>query len=219
MSSKPTVVTDELNNYLEENFSSEDVFLKKLNKAAKAKGMPDIRISGNQGKFLQFMLKSINAQNVLEIGALAGYSAITMGRALPDNGKLITVEKEKDYADFVKIMVDEAGLTNKITVINDDGRKFVENFNPDYKLDFVFVDADKPGYFHYLTHLAKHIRKGGIFAADNAFAFGFLLDTAPERDPEDIRSIKSFNNAFNQHPDFEVAFVPIGDGLIMGIKK
>lgn len=218
MSIRPTKVTDEIYDYMDEHFSSENDFLKNINLAAKVKGMPEIQISGMQARFLQFMLKSINAKYVLEIGALGGYSAVSMAMALPEGSKLITVEKNPDWADFVRKNVHEAGLDHIVEVVTADGRDFLKNFKPDYELDFVFVDADKPGYYHYLQSATPLIRKGGIFAADNAFAFGFLLSTAPERDPEDIKSVKSFNNAFAAHKDYLVTLVPVGDGIIMGTK-
>jgi len=218
MSLKTTVVTEELDNYLQDKFSPSDNLIQKISRIAEIKGMPHIHISGHQAKYLQFLIKSINAKNILEIGSLAGYSAISMASVLPDCGKLITVELEKDYAELVNKNAEEAGLSDKIEVINSDARNFVNNFNPTEKLDFVFVDADKPGYYHYLTALTPHIRKGGIFAADNAFAFGFVLQSAPERNPEDVKSIKSFNEKFISDPNYFVTLVPIGDGLIIGLK-
>ncbi len=218
MSLKTTVVTEELDNYLQEKFSPCDDTLNRISKIAEVKGMPQIHISGHEAKYLQFLIKSIDAKNVLEIGSLAGYSAISMAAALPEDGKLLTVELEKDYADLVKKNAEEAGLSHKIEVINSDARNFVDNYYSTEKLDFVFVDADKPGYYHYLKALTPHIRKGGIFAADNAFAFGFVLSSAPERNPDDVKSIKSFNEKFLADPNYFVTLVPIGDGLIIGLK-
>lgn len=218
MSLKTTLVTEAIDNYLQSKFSAEDEALARVLKTAEVKGMPSIHISGHQAKFLQFILKSINAKNVLEIGSLAGYSAISMASALPEDGKLIAVELNPDYADLIRKNAEQAGLSHKIEVVCDNARSYVEKAKFEQQLDFVFVDADKPGYYHYLKSLTPHIRRGGIFAADNAFAFGYLLDTAPERDPEDIKSIKSFNEAFLADENFFVTLVPIGDGLIMGYR-
>ena len=66
--------------------------------------------------------------------------------------------------------------------------------------------------------VTPHIRKGGIFAADNAFAFGFLLDTKPERNPEDVKSMLSFNQYFKNKKEYLTCIVPNGDGIIMGVK-
>ncbi len=219
MSAKTTVVTEELDRYLHTQFTAEDEIMQKVLENAERKGLPKIHISGNQARFMQFLLKAMNARYVLEIGSLAGYSAISMARALPEDGKLIAVELNPEYAEIIKENAQIAGVADKIEVICDDGRHFVENCKFDYELDFVFVDADKPGYYLYLNKLTPFIRKGGIFAADNAFAFGYVLDSAPERDPNEVKSIKNFNEKFLANENYFVTLVPIGDGLIMGIKK
>lgn len=218
MSAKTTPVTPELDDYLHSKFSAEDEILRKVLQNGISKGLPNIHISGNQALFMQFILKAIGAKYVLEIGSLAGYSAIAMAKALPDDGKLIAVEINPDYAEVIKENAEMAGVSHKIEVVCQDGRQFVENCKFEHELDFVFVDADKPGYYLYLQKLTPFIRKGGIFAADNAFAFGYILDSAPERDPNEIKSIKSFNEKFLADENYFVTLVPIGDGLIMGLK-
>ncbi len=219
MSSKTTVVTDEINEYLQDKFGAPEEILDAINKIASVKGMPTIHISKHQAKYMQFMLKSINAKYVLEIGSLAGYSAIAMASALPEGGKLIAVELNPDYADLIRKNAEKAGVADKIEVVCQDARQFVENFKAEHPLDFIFIDADKQSYYHYLTALTPHLRSGGIFAADNAFAFGFLLEASPERDPEEIKSVKSFNEAFASSDEYFVTLAPVGDGLIMGLKK
>jgi predicted O-methyltransferase YrrM len=150
MSSRPTLVTEEIFDYLLHNFSAEDEFLAKLKVDASLEKIPEICISAEQGRFLEFYLKSINAKYVLEIGSLAGYSAITMARALPEGGKVIALEIFKKNADFIRNKVKEAGLEDKIEVINEDAAKFLKNYKPDFEFDFVFIDADKKNYSNYI---------------------------------------------------------------------
>jgi caffeoyl-CoA O-methyltransferase len=218
MSQKPTQVDDKLFEYLKENFSSEDDFLTNLVEDARKEGIPDISISPEQGLFMQFMIKSLNVRNVLELGTLAGYSAITMGRALPENGKLITVENEYLHAVFASQKIKEAGLENIIEVQNSDALEFLKIYRPEEPLDFVFVDADKPNYARYLDILTPMIKIGGVFAADNAFAFGFVAQSKPERNSDDVKSITGFNHYFRNHKQYSVCMVPVGDGMIMGVK-
>lgn len=219
MSLKTTVITDKIDSYLQEKFAPQSEFLPRITRTAEVKGMPSIQISAHEAKFLQLLLKSINAKYVLEIGSLAGYSAIAMAEVLPDDGKLIAVELNPDYADLIRKNAEMAGLSHKIEVVNQDARVYVSEMKPEFKFDFVFADADKPGYYHYLKAVTPHIRKGGIFAADNALAFGYLLDAAPERNPEDVSSVKSFNEVFLTDPNYFVNLIPIGDGVILGIKE
>ncbi|MDT3738171.1 MAG: O-methyltransferase [Candidatus Kapabacteria bacterium] len=218
MSQKPTQVDDRLFEYLKVNFSSEDDFLSNLVIEARDEGIPDISISPEQGLFIQFMLKTINAKNVLELGTLAGYSAITMARALPENGKLITVENEYIHAIFAERKIKEAGLNGIIEIQNSEALDFLEYYKPEEPLDFIFIDADKQNYKRYLDKLTPMLRIGGIFAADNAFAFGFVASSKPERNPEDVKSITGFNQYFRSHEQYSVCMVPVGDGMIMGVK-
>jgi len=220
MSQRPTVITDDLYDYMLEMSSGEDEFLRELKATAKIAGIPEISISPEQARFMQFYIKSIKAKNILEIGSLAGYSAIAMARALPEGGKLVTVELEEKHYLFTKSKVVEAGLENVIEVVHSSGLKYLKSIeNAGMSFDFIFVDADKPNYYKYMIKSLNLLPSGGAFAADNAFAFGFVTDSAPERNPADVKSIKSFNREFTNYEEFFTALVPVGDGLIIGLKK
>lgn len=215
MSLKSTPVTEEIDAYLRKYFSSEDDFLYKLRTEAKAIGMPEISISPIQGLFLQFLLKSKNAQKVLEIGSLGGYSAITMARALPENGLLYAVEINKSYCEFIQRKVDEAALSHKIRVINSSGAEFLKSLPLDETFDFIFLDADKSGYINYVNLSVPHLSKGGIIAADNALAMGKISDNT---DDSNANAIHNFNTFMINRQDFFTSLVPIGDGLTLGLK-
>lgn len=215
MSLKSTPVTEEIDLYLRKYFSSEDEFLYNLRMEAKSVGMPEITISPVQGLFLQMLLKSINARKVLEIGSLGGYSAITMAKALPDDGIIYAVEINKTYCDFINQKTKESGLSNKINIINSSGEDFLKNLSKDEMFDFVFLDADKSGYINYVMLSTTHLRKGGIIAADNALAMGKISDKS-----EDLNAIAihNFNLFMINNQDFFTSLVPIGDGLTLGLK-
>lgn len=218
MSLAHTPLTPELAEYLNTNFSAEDEFLQKLKEEAASEGLPQIAIAPEQGKILQTLIKANNAKNILEIGTLAGYSAIIMARALPDNGNLITVESEFKHALFAQKKIKEAGLEHIIQVQNSTGRDFLEEFEPEEEFDVIFVDADKPSYKYYLDKTTKFLKKGGMFIADNAFAFGYLLTETTERNPNEIKSIQGFNLYLKNHPQYLTSVIPLGDGLIVGVK-
>jgi len=220
MSSVPTPISNDIFNYLGENFSAEDDFLKQLKIEAAKEDIPEICIAPDQGKFLQFYLKSINAKYVLEIGALAGYSAIMMARALPEDGKLITLEKHVKNADFTRKMVEKAGLSNKIEVIQGDASKILREHNFDEIFDFIFVDADKRSYSEYLNLCTPLLRKGGIYCADNALAFGKITDELDENDREKpfVEGIRDFNQNIKNNKEYFSSLATIGDGMVMAIK-
>ena len=149
MSVKPTSVTDDIYNYLLKNFAPEDEFLARLKREAAAIGMPDISITADQGAFLQFMLSSIKARYVLEIGSLAGYSAISMARVLPSDGKLVAIEINKEYAEFMQNKIEQAGLSDIVELYNAEAKEFLKNYSPGFKFDLVLIDADKTGYIEF----------------------------------------------------------------------
>lgn len=219
MSAQPTQITPEIFSYLQKNFSSEDEFLKQLKKEAAEENIPEICISEEQGKFLQVFLKAINAKYILEIGSLAGYSAITMARALPEDGKLIALEIFDKNAKFIERKVKEAGLESKVEVVNADAKKFLKDWKPDFELDFVFVDADKKAYSRYLEMTTPLIRSGGIFAADNALGFGHIAEENPKSEPGNVQAIQQFNQNFINNENYDTCMVTVGDGIAMGIKK
>jgi predicted O-methyltransferase YrrM len=216
MTMQATALKEDLFQYLVDNFSSDDEFLKQLLIDAQSHNIPQISISPEQARFIQFILKSINAKYVLEIGTLAGYSAITMAKALPDDGKLITIELEKKHYEFAKLKIEEAGLSNKIEIINQKALDFLKDFQPAHNFDFIFLDADKSNYYKYVNLIDRYVRSGGIISADNAFAFGFVTQSAPERNPNDVKSIKSFNDFMRQKYFSTIA--PVGDGLLLSLK-
>jgi caffeoyl-CoA O-methyltransferase len=221
MSTTATETTGDIISYINANFSVEDEFLKKLLIEATGIGMPEISISSQQGAFLQFLLRTINAKYVLEIGSLGGYSAITMARVLPDDGKLTAVEMETEYAEFIQKKAKEAGLSDKIEVVNDTGIGFLKKFKPDHQFDFIFIDAEKTEYSDYFDLAVPYLRKGGIFAADNALAFGEVANPHPldgHHSEKDILAIRAFNTKVKADTRFFTILLPIGDGLLLAVK-
>lgn len=219
MSSLPTEITSETYTYLCKNFAKEDEFLQKLNEEAKALGIPDIRISADQAAFLRYMLKAVKAKNVLELGSLAGYSAISMARALPANGKLVAVELIEMHAKFIGRKAGEAGLRDIIHVENRTASDYLDSLCDEDIFDFVFIDADKERYIEYFDKSARHLKRGGIIAADNVLAFGYLTsDEIPEEEIEDVEAIRKFNDHIAGRKDFETSLVTIGDGLSLSLK-
>lgn len=218
MSQMPTIITPAIHKYLNERFSCEDEFLHKLRDDAEKAGIPPIHINQEQGRFLQFFLKSINAKYVLEVGSLAGYSAIVMARALPKDGKLICLEINPRNAEFVKVKAEDAGLDGVIEVISADAQKFLREYKPDFNLDFAFIDADKGGYIKYMNYLVPLLRQGGVICADNALAFGKIITDDSEEERKHVHAIRRFNDEFYQREDLFTTLVTMGDGMAMGYK-
>ena len=221
MRPRQTILTDELLNYIENNFNAENDFLHSLaENCYQEKNIPQINITSYQAHFLQFLIKLIDAKNILEIGTLAGYSIISMASAGNDFNKIITIEKNKTHFDYAKQKIKEAKLDSIIEIVNRDAKDYlIECKNYNEKFDLVFVDADKPNYAIYLELITPLLRTGGLCIFDNAFAFGFLLDSAPERNESSVKSLLTFHKKLLEREDYFTTIVPIGDGMLLSIKK
>ncbi len=218
MSLRTTAVTGEIESYINFNFLSEDTFLKNLLNEAAALNFPSISISPQQGAFLQFLLRAAGAKYVLEIGSLAGYSAITMAKVLPKDGKLISLEIEKSHAEFIRKKADEAGLGDIIEVVNEEAVNFLKSYRPPFQFDLIFIDADKESYPGYLNFSIQLLRKGGIVIADNALAWGLVCNDKPVEKNEEVKSIRKFNDAISSDKRLQSCLLTIGDGMAMGVK-
>lgn len=221
MATRSTFLTDELNDYITARFSSETDELRVLNTEAEAEGIPAISISPEQINFLQMMLHSISARNVLEIGSLAGYSAIAMARALPHNGKLYACEFLPAHAAFIRRKVSQLGLDSVITVLEGAALDTVSALfdSTDIVFDAVFIDADKPNYSAYLDLVLPRVRRGGLIIGDNALAWGEVARSATTTfEPHNVQALDAFNTRMSTHPQLLSTLVPLGDGMVVGIK-
>ncbi len=219
MSRKQTDINEKIQHYIRDTFVKEEEFLAELVEKSRKAGFPQISISPEQGRFLRFLLKSIKAKHVIEIGSLFGYSAISMAWALPEDGKLIAVEMNPDYAEFIMEQCRLAGVEKKVDVVAENALSFLSAFKPEKKFDFVFLDADKVNYIKYFDMLNPLLRKGGIMAADNALAFGFIAeDEIGAGRKADVLAMREFNKMLSTHPQFFSSLLQMGDGLAIGIK-
>src|SRR5216684_6114306 len=142
MSDTSTLVTAEHFHYLAERTEREDELLRSLKQAATAAGIPPIWIAPEQASFMQILLRAARARDVVEIGTLAGYSAISMARALPAGGRVRTIEIEQDRAEFARQWIARSDVADRIEVILGAGADVLRGFASD-SADAAFLDADK----------------------------------------------------------------------------
>ncbi len=215
MSAESTLVTAAHFRYIAERTEADDDFLIALKAAAKEEGIPAIQIAPEQASFMQILLRLCGAREVVEVGTLAGYSAITMARALPEGGQVRTIEIEPRFADFAERWIAESDVADRVTVFCGAGRDVLAEFETS-SADAAFLDADKRSYPAYLEEAMRIVRAAGLIMADNAFAFGQLLDPEPT-DPE-VPAMKAFNDHIARTEGLQGVIVPIGDGLWVAAK-
>jgi predicted O-methyltransferase YrrM len=148
-------------------------------------------VSPEAGKFFHLMLQAIVAKRVLEIGTSNGYSTLWIVDALEKTGGwLTTLERDPDKVAMATEYLEKAGLRERVEIIEGDARETIDRLSK--RFDFVFIDADKESYEHYLAHSLKRVRPGAVIVADNvdshAEELSGFLETV-ERDPwlEEVR--------------------------------
>lgn len=210
MSGTSTVVTRAHFDYIAERTQAEDPFLIELKAAAHSEEIPAIWIAHEQARFLELLLRSSGAGHVVEVGTLAGYSAICMARALGEDGRLITIEASSKHAAFAEEWISRSDVAGRVEVRHGRGTELLPKI-PSDSVDAVFLDADKQSYVLYLEEARRVLRDDGLLLVDNAFAFGHLLEDGCE-DPS-VLALRDFNDALAADPDFDGVMVPLGDGV------
>ena len=214
----PTLMNEALSEYAESMFSSETPELTQLLKEAEQAGIPPISIGGVQGAFLQMLIQLTNAQTIVEVGSLAGYSAITMALAMK-GGTIHCYEKNPEYCSFIKMQARKFNVHDRIIVHEGDAAKLLEQEIPS-KIDIVFIDADKPSYKYYAELLIPSLTSGGLIIGDNALAWGNVADAEPDFEPENVKGIQAFNEFVKRHNSLHnPCIVPLGDGMCIAVKK
>jgi predicted O-methyltransferase YrrM len=178
-------------------FAAEDDGLKHALQAAKQAGLPEIQISPVQGKFLQLLAVACNAQKILEIGSLGGYSGIWLARALPASGHFITLEINPTHAELVRNAFSYAGVSERAEVLVGKALDLLPQLEHEAPFDLVFIDADKPPYPQYIEWALRLSRPGSIIVADNCIRSGKGFE---EPQDEGMAGIVAYNNRIASDP-------------------
>ena len=160
-------------------FAAEDDVLRHAIERAEREGLPAIQISPLQGKLLQVLALASGAHKILEIGALGGYSGTWLARALPADGKLITLELSPKHAEAVRATFAEAGLADRTEVRVGEALATLPQLTAEAPFDLVFIDADKDNYPAYLDWAIRLSRVGTIIVADNVIRGGRAFQSPP----------------------------------------
>jgi predicted O-methyltransferase YrrM len=179
---------------------AEDEALRAAVAAAAAAGLPAIQVSPPQGKLLQMLVRLVGARTVLEFGTLGGYSSILMARALPEGGRLITLEANPEYAAVAGASIERAGLGDVVEVRVGPALEALpvleeEGAGP---FDLVFIDADKVNTPNYFDWALAHARPGGLIVADNVVRDGSLAEV--DSDDPATRAQRHLHEAFTADP-------------------
>jgi len=162
--------------FIGETIVEEDEGLLGAIASAEEARLPSIQVSPSQGKLLQLLVRLVGAKRILEFGTLGGYSAILMARALPDDGRLITLEARAEYAEVARRSIDAAGVGEKVEIRVGPALEALPGLEGEGPFDLVFIDADKVNTPNYFAWAFDRTRPGGLIIADNVVRDGSLAD-------------------------------------------
>lgn len=211
-----------IDRYIESLFGGNDTALAANLAAAAAAGLPPINVSPNQGRLLYLLAKLSRAERILEIGTLGGYSTTWLARALPASGLVVSLEVNPAHAAVARRNLERAAAEARVDIrVGPAADALRAMAGVEAPFDFIFIDADKPGYVEYLELVMPLSRAGTVIVADNVIRDGLVISATPPDD--NARGARAFNAAIAAHPRLESIIVPIVrrtiDGMSISIVK
>jgi caffeoyl-CoA O-methyltransferase len=210
--------TQAYDNYIASQFAPQDAALSETVAEMEREKIPGINVSATEGRLLQVLALAVGAERILEIGTLGGYSGIHLARALPDDGRLITLEIDPRHAEVARRNFERAGVARKVDIrvgpASETLGQLAAAGEPPF--DLIFIDADKDGYVEYLRQSLPLLRDGGLLLGDNTLPDAVLT-------PEESGT-KRYNAAAADRVELTSVIVPVLrrhglDGLTVSVKR
>lgn len=167
-----------------------------------------------EGRFLQLIVRLSGARRIVDIGTFTGYSALAMAEVLPDEGRILTIERDPEHAKIAQGFFDRSSSGYKIKLLMGEAMEALSAL-PDAGTDLVFIDADKQSYHACYEESMRILKVGGLILADNALWYGRIFN--PKDD--DSRAVAEFNELVKADSRAENLFLTIRDGIYVIRKR
>ena len=212
------LLSPELENYVVTHSTPETPLLQELRRETHLKVLMPNMLSGPvQGSVLAMLVRMMQPQRILEIGTFTGYSAIWMASALPEGGKLITLDVNEELQEMVQRYIQRAHLESVIEPILGDATEIIPTLKETF--DLVFIDADKANYLRYYDLVFDKVRPGGFIIADNVLWHGKVIIQPGEKVNAKTQVLMEFNDRVQQDSRVENVLLPVRDGLMIVRKR
>ena len=199
------LVHPDIERYAEENVTPAPPLLEELAEETRATlRVPQMLTGPVEGRLLQFLVWSLRARRVLELGTYSGYSSLSMAGGLPEDGEIHTCELDEEHAAVARRYIERAGLSDRITVHVGPALETVQRLNGPW--DFVFIDADKEGYLDYYEAVLPKLSEHGLIAADNTLRGGRVLEGD---------TVSAFNDRVMSDPRVVSVLLTVRDGVTL----
>ncbi len=169
-----------------------------------------MQVAKSQCHFLHLIIKISNIKNALEIGTFTGLSALSIALALPDSGKLVTLDNNEKTNEIAMSFFKKAQQDHKVETITKPALESLKELKND-KFDMIFIDADKMNYKHYYERSLKIINKDGLIIVDNVLWHGDVADET--KNDKFTANIREFNKFVSKDKRVEQIIIPLGDGM------
>lgn len=207
-----------LNDYLVAHGHNRDPLLRELAEETSRLGpVSGMQVSAEQGTLMGLLARAIGARSAVEIGTFTGYSALTVARALPADGRLLCCDLSEEWTAIARRYWERAGVAGKITLKLGPALETLRALPPSTSFDFAFIDADKGNYRNYYQECLLRMRTDGLILVDNVLWSGRVLDAGDNS--EDTRAIRELNDFIAADARVEAVMLPIADGLTIARKK
>lgn len=216
---KAIEMSDELRTYVVEHGEPPDRVLTDLASRTRDEAGPyaAMQIAPEQGAFLTWLTRLVDAGLALEIGTFTGYSAICIARGLRDGGRLVCLDISERWTTIGRAAWREAGLDDRIELHVGPAAESLAGIRPEAQFDIAFIDADKTGYESYLALVHDRLRSGGVVVVDNVLQRGRVLDD--EIQDEATVAIRAFNEARMDDDRWDTTMLPVADGMTLLRKR
>ena len=206
-------ITNDIEKYISDNSLNLSPIQKEIISYNKSLGeIKKMQISESQCHFLHLLIKTCNIKKILEIGTFTGLSTVSMLQALPDDGELIALDKNKKTSEVAFNYIKKASLENKLKLIVKPALESIKILKKEgKKFDLIFIDADKENYKNYYEQCLDLIDKNGLIIIDNVLWYGEVADETKHDKITTI--IREFNSYVNKDKRTENLIIPLGDGL------
>lgn len=208
--------------YITERLHQQDKVLDQVLQTNQKEGLPAFDVSPTQGKFLNILVQIQGAKRILEIGTLGGYSTIWMARALPPEGKLVTLELNPHHAKVARDNLTLANVQDMVELRVGDALKQLGQMKDEgvEPFDFIFIDADKPNNPSYLKWALQYSRRGTIIIGDNVIRDGEVVND--NNQDSRVKGVREFYDLLAEEPRITAtAIQTVGskgyDGFVIGV--
>lgn len=179
-----------------------------------------MQIGWDQARCMTLLLRCLGARNTIEVGVFTGYSTLITALALPDAGRIVACDINREWTEIALKYWREAGVADKIDLRIGPAADTLDVILADgngESCDFAFIDADKTGYDGYYERCLALLRPGGVIVIDNALWGGSVADSA--KNSEDTQAIRALNEKISRDPRVEAYLAPVGDGVHLAWKR